>query len=63
MLSQFFFSLAIAAAVVAALVMASSRHRYTSTACTHGEHRECRRFCKFCGARCRCACHKGVTRG
>lgn len=33
------------------------RHRYTSTACLHARHAECRKTCKFCGAWCRCACH------
>ena len=32
-------------------------HAYTSTACLHGQHDECRRTCKFCAASCRCSCH------
>ena len=32
-------------------------HVYTSTACQHGLHDQCRRTCKFCDAHCRCNCH------
>lgn len=33
-------------------------HRYVSTACVHGLHRDrCRSNCKFCGALCACRCH------
>lgn len=32
-------------------------HAYLSTACVHGEHRQCRETCKFCPAGCRCGCH------
>jgi hypothetical protein len=32
-------------------------HIYTSTACRHDLHTECRHTCKFCRAPCRCACH------
>lgn len=35
-----------------------SGHLYLSTACTHKQHRECRRRCKFCFAKCRCDCHR-----
>lgn len=31
---------------------------YTSTACRHDVHTDCRRSCKFCGEECRCDCHK-----
>jgi len=30
---------------------------YTSTACTHDIHSECRRTCKWCEAPCGCECH------
>lgn len=40
-------------------------HYYQSTACWHANHDperfthdRCRKVCKFCGARCDCACHK-----
>lgn len=33
-------------------------HHYTSTACQHGIHDQCRRECKFCSASCACSCHK-----
>jgi hypothetical protein len=33
------------------------RH-YFSTACLHDEHETCRKVCKFCPEKCRCACHK-----
>lgn len=32
-------------------------HIYFSTACQHMEHEKCRQQCKFCDARCMCACH------
>lgn len=32
-------------------------HIYFSTACQHMEHHKCREQCKFCDARCMCACH------
>ncbi len=35
-------------------------HLYTSTACLHLKHGECRKKCKFCVALCGCACH-GAT--
>lgn len=35
-----------------------STHRYVSTACQHGNCRMCRKRCKYCLARCRCACHE-----
>jgi hypothetical protein len=38
-----------------------ARH-YLSTACQHGEHRVCRKVCKFCSERCRCDCHKDEPR-
>lgn len=33
-------------------------HEYTSTACLHNMHKECRLSCKFCKIRCKCGCHK-----
>jgi hypothetical protein len=44
-------------------------HWYLSTGCLHGDHAYCQRDtgqagakrparCKFCGARCRCLCHR-----
>lgn len=36
-------------------------HRYTSTACVHGEHAACRGTCKFCADACRCPCHVAPT--
>jgi len=36
---------------------AASCGHYTSTACLHDRHDECRQTCKFCSAACRCACH------
>jgi hypothetical protein len=32
-------------------------HAYTSTACLHGHHDQCRQACKFCQSTCRCSCH------
>jgi hypothetical protein len=32
-------------------------HNYTSTACQHALHDECRRTCKFCQVACACSCH------
>lgn len=32
-------------------------HAYLSTACLHKLHKECRRQCKFCDAKCDCPCH------
>lgn len=29
-------------------------HRYLSTACFHGLHAQCRRWCKFCSVSCLC---------
>ena len=43
-------------------LFASSAHVYTSTACHHGMHDRCRKECKFCGVKCRCACHEGVPK-
>ena len=40
------------------LVLVPVRHDYLSTACYHAHHERCRRKCKFCAAKCRCACHK-----
>lgn len=37
----------------------NSLHPYTSTACQHALHSRCRQSCKFCAARCMCACHVG----
>lgn len=35
-------------------------HAYTSTACQHGLHDQCRLKCKYCEARCNCSCgHAG----
>lgn len=36
-------------------------HDYLSTACHHHLHAHCRLSCKFCPARCRCACHETRT--
>lgn len=36
-------------------------HEYTSTACHHGLHEQCRQRCKFCDTPCRCECHKEPT--
>lgn len=36
---------------------AVAEHWYLSTACLHKEHEACREECKFCPARCECACH------
>lgn len=30
---------------------------YLSTACLHHRHKECRLTCKWCPAKCVCACH------
>lgn len=35
-------------------------HKYVSTACQHDLHKECRRECKFCDARCLCPCHRNA---
>jgi hypothetical protein len=32
-------------------------HAYTSTACWHQLHLECRKTCKWCIAPCLCPCH------
>lgn len=32
-------------------------HHYTSTACHHTDHDQCRRTCKFCDKACGCDCH------
>lgn len=32
-------------------------HDYTSTACQHKLHGDCRKTCKFCGVACACTCH------
>lgn len=37
-------------------------HDYVSTACQHEVHEQCRQTCKFCPARCRCACHAAASR-
>lgn len=37
--------------------MTAAQHAYTSTACTHELHEQCRGTCKFCAGPCRCACH------
>lgn len=48
--------------------MTTTEHSYLSTGCYHGQHDYCRSSigvvgaktpgrCKFCEARCRCACH------
>jgi hypothetical protein len=34
-------------------------HAYTSTACLHNIHEECRRECKWCRGACQCPCHRG----
>jgi hypothetical protein len=31
-----------------------SSHQYISTACLHGQHEKCRRFCKYCKVPCAC---------
>jgi hypothetical protein len=31
-----------------------SPHQYISTACLHGQHEKCRRFCKYCKVPCAC---------
>jgi hypothetical protein len=36
-------------------------HQYTSTACHHERHQECRFTCKFCDAICQCLCHSMVN--
>lgn len=35
----------------------SGTHRYTSTACLHEMHQDCRMLCKFCDTACVCECH------
>lgn len=35
-------------------------HVYTSTACQHDRHGECRLQCKFCEVPCDCFCHDPV---
>lgn len=37
-------------------------HEYTSTACHHERHQECRFSCKFCDAICQCLCHSSVNK-
>lgn len=32
-------------------------HTYVSTSCYHGHHDLCRLICKYCPAKCLCACH------
>ncbi len=32
-------------------------HVYTSTACHHELHDQCRQVCKFCESACLCPCH------
>jgi hypothetical protein len=32
-------------------------HKYRSSACTHHAHEECGVQCKYCDAKCTCACH------
>lgn len=39
-----------------AIITEPSEHHYISTACQHGKHQECRKLCKFCGAKCACGC-------
>lgn len=35
----------------------ADEHEYTSTACAHDRHVDCRVTCKWCLASCRCPCH------
>lgn len=35
----------------------ADREHYTSTACHHESHTECRKTCKFCSSPCKCPCH------
>lgn len=35
-----------------------AQHDYTSTACQHGHHDQCRLTCKFCGTPCRWPGHQ-----
>jgi hypothetical protein len=37
-------------------------HQYTSTACHHERHQECRFTCKYCDAICQCLCHISVNK-
>jgi hypothetical protein len=59
----------IAAHLQAAAHRLAGRHLYLSTGCLHGRHDYCQAMtghagakrpaeCKFCGARCVCACHQ-----
>lgn len=50
------FIVLVAGLLIAGNFLAHTRH-YTSTACLHHFHAECRKFCKFCQERCRCECH------
>jgi len=38
--------------------VSASFHIYTSTACYHGLHDECRLSCKWCREPCCCMCHE-----
>lgn len=38
-------------------------HRYTSTACQHDRHADCRQRCKFCDTACLCECHRAKETG
>lgn len=40
-----------------ASVSAMADHEYTSTACHHDLHEQCRFTCKYCGTICHCLCH------
>jgi hypothetical protein len=42
--------------------MSEEEHRYTSTACQHKLHKECRMRCKFCNVLCLCFCHNSLRR-
>lgn len=56
-------------AVALAYLVTGRRHFYVSTGCLHGRHDYCQAqhgrvgpkrpaTCKFCGAPCRCPCHR-----
>lgn len=36
-----------------------TEHLYTSTACQHQLHGQCRKTCKYCSTACLCPCHRG----
>jgi hypothetical protein len=45
---------------MAEAVSLALRAHYFSTACAHMKHELCKLACKYCGAPCRCVCHRSA---